>query len=431
MTSDDAVATNPLIPEWTGPHGLPPFAAIAAEHFKPAFDAALAAQRAEIDRIAADPGGADLRQHDRGAGARGRSSKRVGGVFFNLAGRPYERRLAGDRARDRAGPRRAPQRDLHERGAVLPHRRALREAASLGLTPSRRGCSSATTRSSSAPARGSGPRTKARLAAITERLASLGTQFCQNVLADEKAWALVLDGRPILPACRPSSRGRGRARRPERGHAGKHVVTLSRSIIEPFLHFLDPARPAREGLPAWTARGENGGATDNRDRRRDGALRAEKAQLLGYESFAHFKLDDTMAKTPEAVLDLLDRVWSRPREQAGARARRPAGACAGATATTSRSSPGTGATTRRSCAGAPRLRRGELKPYLQLDRIIEAAFDAAHRLFGLTFEEIAATSRAIIPDVRVCEVTDADGRAASACSSATISPGPRSAAAPG
>ena len=131
---------------------------------------------------------------------------------------------------------------------------------------------------------GAPPETKARLAAIGERLASLAAAFGQNVLADEKAWLMLLDEGDLdgLPDFFVKSAARLAA---ERGHPGKYAVTLSRSSIEPFLQF-SARRDLRESaFRAWAARGENGGATDNRDIAAEMVrLRAERARLLGYES---------------------------------------------------------------------------------------------------------------------------------------------------
>ena len=112
-----------------------------------------------------------------------------------------------------------------------------------------------------------------------------------------------------------------------RGEKGRYAVTLSRSIYEPFTTFSD-RRDLREiAFRAFISRGENGGATDNREVvAKTLALRAEKARLLGYESYAALKLDDTMAKTPSAVFGLLDPVWDRAREKAARRPGRDAAA---------------------------------------------------------------------------------------------------------
>src|SRR5262249_22713591 len=161
------------------------------------------------------------------------------------------------------------------------------------------------------------PPAKARLAEISERLASLGTSFSQNVLADEQAYRLVLDGEEDLAGLPDFARAAARAAAEERGLPGRHVVVLARSSVEPFLQF-STRRELREKIfRAWTARGDGGGATDNKAIIAETvALRAEHARLLGYQSFAHYRLDDAMAKTPEAVRALLERVWAPARRRA-------------------------------------------------------------------------------------------------------------------
>ena len=189
-----------------------------------------------------------------------------------------------------------------------------------------------------------GPEEKKRLAAITERLASLGTQFSQNVLADEKSYQLVLDGEADLEGLPSFLREAAAQAAEERGLKGKHVITLSRSSIEPFLQFSKRRDLREQAFKAWAARGDNGNATDNKAIIAEtAALRAERAKLLGYETFADFKLADTMAKTPGNVLKLLDDVWAPAIAPRRGRARRPAGPGASRSATTSPSSRGTGA----------------------------------------------------------------------------------------
>ena len=179
---------------------------------------------------------------------------------------------------------------------------------------------------------------------------SLGAQFGQNVLADEKEWVLFLDEGDL--AGLPDFLKGAMAQAAEtRGEKGRYAVTLSRSIYEPFTTFSDRRDLREMAFRAFISRGENGGATDNRDVvAKTLSLRAEKARLLGYDSYAALKLDDTMAKTPTAVFGLLDPVWEQ-----GARKgrRRPGGHAARSPprpAATIRSPAGTGATTRRSCA---------------------------------------------------------------------------------
>ena len=158
---------------------------------------------------------------------------------------------------------------------------------------------------------------KARLAEINERLATLVTAFGQNVLADEQEAVLVLDSEDDLVGLPDFVRSAARAAGEERGLAGRHVMTTARSSVEPFLQF-SARRDLREKIfREWIARGDRGGATDNKAIIAEMvALRAERARLLGYQSFAHYRLDDAMAKTPQAVRALLDRVWAPARRRA-------------------------------------------------------------------------------------------------------------------
>ena len=251
---------------------------------------------------------------------------------------------------------------------------------------------------------------KARLADVNERLATLGTTFSQNVLADEQGYALVLDGEDDLAGLPDFVRAAARATAEERGLAGKHVITISRSSVEPFLQFSSRRDLREKVFNAWIARGDGGGATDNKAIIAEMvALREERARLLGYASFADYRLDDTMAKTPQAVRSLLDRVWAPARRRALAD-REALQALVQAEGKNFALAPWDWR------YYAEKLRKARcdideatIKPYLQLEQMIEAAFYTANRLFGLTFER-----RDDVPvwheDVRVWEVRDRAGR---------------------
>jgi peptidyl-dipeptidase Dcp len=213
--------------------------------------------------------------------------------------------------------------------------------------------------------------------------------------------------------------------------ARRFAVTLSRSIYRAVHHLLRAPRPAREGVRPSSARGENGGETDNaRIVKETLALRAEKARLLGYESFAALKLDDTMAKTPDAVIELLVPVWEKARDKAS-KTRPSCSGIAVPAGSNEKLQPGTGATMQEKLrAEKYAFDEAELKPYLQLDKIIDACFDVATRLFGLSFDREEPVSP---PGIPTC--------ASSRCSTRTarvvlpswpiISTGPPSARAPG
>jgi len=401
-------AQNPLLTDWTGPFGLPPFGAVKAELFRPAFDAALAAHRAEIDAIAAEQAAPSFDNTIATLERSGRALDSVSNLFFVLAGADTDDAIeAVEREVSPLLARHANalylNRALYARIADLYTRRD-----SLDLSPEQ---ARVLERYRTKFVRAGGALEKPaqqRLAAINERLASLGTQFGQNVLADEKAYALMLE-EGDLAGLPEFARAAARAAAEERGASGKYAITLARSSCETFLQF-SARRDLREKIfNAWISRGESGGATDNRAGIAEMvALRAERAKLLGFESFADYRLDDQMAKTPANARKLLDEVWTRARAKAQAE-RDALQAVIG---------EGGG-----NFALAPwdwryyaeKLRKArydldeaEIKPYFQLDKMVAAAFETARRLFGLTFTPVDVPL--YHKDARAYEVKDAGGR---------------------
>jgi len=378
---------NPLLEAWTGPFEAPPFDRIAPRHFHPAFDAALKEARAQIDTIAADPAPPTFANTIEALERSGSALDKVARVFFNLAGaesnpdiEAIEREIAPILARHRS--------DTYLNDALFRRVDALKaDEDSLGLTAEQARALDRYHLDFTRAGAGLPPEAKARLAAIGERLATLAAEFGQNVLADEKSWVMVLDAADLegLPDFAVASAARLAA---ERGHPGKYAVTLTRSSVEPFLEF-SARRDLREtAFRAWAARGESSGATDNRAIAAETVrLRAEGARLLGYESHAHYRLADTMAKTPRAARDLLESVW-KPGAAAGRLEARALQEIAAREGGNFKVAPWDWRFL------AEKRRKAEfdfdesaVKPYLQLDRMIEAAFYAAGRLFGLTFAE--------------------------------------------
>jgi peptidyl-dipeptidase Dcp len=401
---------NPLLLPWPGPDGVPPFAAIRPEHFEPAFAQAMAEQLAEIDAIVAQAAAPDFDNTIAALENSGRSLDRVSGVFFALAGaHTSDEIMEVERAM-------APKLAAHD-NAIDHNEKLFRRVAAvwekreaLHLAPEQARLLDRYMTDFRRAGAHLEPAAKARLAAIGERLAELSTAFAQNVLADEQDYALVLETKDDLAGLPDFVLAAAREAAEERGLAGKHAITLSRSSVEPFLQF-SARRDLREKIfKAWIARGDKGGATDNKAIVAEMVkLRAERAKLLGYPTFAHYRLDDCMAKTPAAVRNLLNEVW--PRARARALADRDA---------MQRLVQEEGGNFRLAPWDwryyAEKLRRrlfdvdeATIKSYLQLDNIIAAAFDTAQRLFGLNFKERRDVP-VWHPDVRVWEVTGAGGR---------------------
>ncbi|KFB08593.1 M3 family metallopeptidase [Nitratireductor basaltis] len=393
---------------WTGPHGLPDFAAIDDAAFADSFARALAEHKAEIEAIADNPDDPGIRNTLEALELSGDALDRVASIFWCKAGahtndviQTLEREISPKMAAHFSAI--AMNEKLFARINTLYEKRE-----TLGLDGE---TMRVLEKSWKGFVRGGamlGAEDKKRLAAINEELAGLGARFGQNVLGDESEWALFLD-EGDLEGLPQSFRSAMAEAAESRGQAGRFAVTLSRSIAEPFLSF-SARRDLREKvLKAFTSRGANEGERHNGELvRRMLELRAQKAKLLGYESYAAYKLDDTMAKSPERVMELLEPVWHKAREKAAEdqKALEDIAAKEGA-------NHAIAPWDWRYYAEKLRAERfdfdeGALEPYLALENVIAAAFDVAGRLFGLRFEELKDVA-AWHEDVRVFHVLNADG----------------------
>ena len=379
--------TNPLLAHWTGPYQLPPFAQITDADFAPAFEAALTEARANIAAIAEDSQAPSFANTIEAMEQAEHALDQVAGVFYNLAGAdatPEREALMRDLAPQMA----AFSSEITMNKALFERIDSLwqsRETLELSAEQARllemyyRMFTRAGAALEGAQAQ--------RMKAIKERFATLTTQFSQNLLADEREWfrPLAPDELEGLPDFVIDT---ARAAGEERGQDGP-VLTLSRSLIVPFLQFSSNRALRRIAYEAWTARGANGGAHDNREIAAEILqLRAERAALLGYDSFAAYKLEPEMAKTPQAVRDLLMRVWEPAKAAAEADAEK---------LTEMLHEDGVnGALEPWDWRYYSEKRRvaefdfdeGQVKPYLSLDAMIGAAFDTANRLFGLEFKPL-------------------------------------------
>ena len=394
--------TNPLLQDWTTPFEIAPFAAISDEDFAPALEVALEDHRSEIDAIAASLEEPTFANTIEALEAAGQSLDKVLSVFFTVAGadsnpkreelqREFSPKLAAHFADissnkelfSRVARLFDMQEDLtltpeQERVLMLTHRGFVRSGAALEGDA------------------------EARMKQIKARLAVLGTEFTQNLLADERDWFMPLseddlEGLPdfVISAARAAG---------EEKKADGPVVTLSRSLIVPFLQFCPRRELRKTAFEAWAARGANGGATDNRAIAAEILkLREERAQLLGYDTFADYKLETEMAKTPAAVRELLMDVWQPARAQAEADASilSEMMQCDGVNDELAPWDWRYYSEKRRSAEHD--LDEAELKPYFQLDKMIDASFSCANRLFGLDFKELDVSL--YHEDCRAWEVT--------------------------
>ena len=394
--------TNPLLADWDTPFGLPPFDKISDDDYMPAVEAALAEARAQINAIAENPAAPDFANTIEALERADETLGRVLGAFYNVAG------ADSNPAREALQREFAPM--LSAYGSEVSENKSLfarvediwAQRDALDLTDEQQRVLLLTRRGfvrAGAQLQGEAAE---KLRTVKSRLSVLGTDFTQNLLADERAWFMSLGtddlaGLPDFVIATAKSAGA------EKETPGP-VVTLSRSLIVPFLQFSERRDLRKKAYEAWTARGANGGKTDNRAIAAETLkLREDRASLLGYDTFAAYKLETEMAGTPQAVRDLLMQVWQ------------PAKAAALSDAATLEKmlhADGFDGPlepwdwrfySERRRKQLHDLDEAELKPYLQLDRMIEATFACANRLFGLEFVAIAGPT--YHPDVRMWEVT--------------------------
>ena len=394
--------TNPLLSEWTGPFGLPPFGEIRDEDFPPAFAAGLAEGRAAIAAIADNAAGPTFANTIEAMELAGDLLDRVAGVFYNLAGsdsNPAREALQ----RDLAPKMSAYSSEITNNRALFGRVEALWLARdSLGLDAEQMRVLVLYRRMfvrAGAELQGAASE---RLTAVKSQLAVLGTRFTQNLLADERGWFVELGDGDLggLPDFVVAS---ARAAAEERGLTG-HIVTLSRSLIVPFLQFSSRRDLRERAYVAWGLRGENAGATDNRGIVTETlALRDERARLLGYGSFAAFKLEPEMARTPEAVQALLMQVWAPAKARAEADAEVLTAMLRGDGINGALEPWDWRYYSEKRRLAEHDLDEAALKPYLALEAMIGAAFDCAARLFGLEFEPLEVPL--YHPDARAWEVT--------------------------
>ena len=394
--------TNPLLVDWTNPFGLPPFADMSDDDFAPGFEASLTQARAELAAITDNPESPTFENTIDALELMGEAMHKVLSPFYTLAG------VDSNPARE------ALQREFSPKLAawgseVSMNPKLFARVESLWETRDSLNLTAEQLRVLELTRRGfvrSGAQLEGadfdRLKEVKERLAVIGTQFTQNLLADERGWSMELsesdlEGLPefVIATARAAAEAEGKK---------GYLLTLSRSLIVPFLQF-STRRDLREvAYEAWVARGANGGETDNRDIAAETLkLRQERAKLLGYKDFASFKLETEMAKTPEAVRDLLMQVWQPAKAQADLDAQK---------LTDMMHADGVNGDleawdwryySEKRRVAEHDLDEAALKPYLQLDRMIEAAFDCSTRLFGLAFAPITADLHH--PDARAWEVT--------------------------
>jgi peptidyl-dipeptidase Dcp len=401
---------NPLIPKWSGPHGgVPPFDQVKVEHFKPALEEAMAESLAEIERIANEASPPTFANTIEAMERSGRMLDRVGNIYgvwsstmrnaaFQDVEREMEPKLAGFRDKiiqnDRLFKRIAAVYEAREKSGLDAEQKRLtwlryqdfaRSGAKLEEDAKR------------------------KLSVINQRLATLYTEFSQNVLADENT-ALMLASESDLAGLPQSLRDAAAQTAKERGEPGKWAILNTRSSVEPFLTYSE-RRDLREKVwKAFVSRGDNGNERDNKRIITEIVkLRGERAKLLGYKSHAHWRLEMSMAKTPERATQLMEAVWKPA-------VKRVAEEVADMQAVADKEGARIKIEPWDYRYYAEKVRKAkydvddnEVMPYLQLEKLREAMFWVAGELLDLHFTQVTDVP-VYHPDVRVWEVKDGSGK---------------------
>ena len=396
---------NPLLAPWTGPYGgVPPFDKVLVSQLEPAIDQAMTLALAGVDRIAADPQPPTFdntvaalehvsRELDRVSTLYGVWSSSMSTPEFQAVEREVEPKLAAfsDKITQNAGLFVRIEAVYADRAKLSPEQQRLAWKLHTDFV-----------RAGARIDAGS----KARLSEINQKLAGLYTKFSQNVLADETDKVLVLETEADLAGLPTSLRDAAAAAAEAKKLPGKWVISNKRSAVDPFLTYAQRRDLRERAWKMFVDRGDSGGATDNNATITEIlGLRAERAKLLGYETHAHWRIEDSMAKTPTRALALLEQVWT----PAAARVREEV-ADMQALARKEKAKITIEPWDYRFYAEKVRkqkydLDESQIKPYMQLDKLREALFWVAGELFGFQFTPVTDVP-VYHPDVHAWKVTD-------------------------
>ncbi|HEX5888341.1 MAG TPA: M3 family metallopeptidase [Pyrinomonadaceae bacterium] len=405
MTTE--TTTNPLLAKWEGPFGgVPPFDRVQVALFKPALEAAMAEQLAEIDRIAKNPAAPDFENTIAALERAGSTLERVTplyGVWAATMSTPEFQTVQREMA-----PRLAAFNDQITQNEALFKRidAVYNSPAKAKLTPEQQRVTWLYYTNFVRAGARLKPEAKTRLSQINQQLAGLFTKFSQNVLAEETDQFIVLKSEDELAGLPQSVRDAAAAAAETKKQPGTWVIMNTRSSIDPFLTYSDRRDLREKAWRMFVNRGDNGGEHDNNTIITEILqLRAERAKLLGYQTHAHWRLENTMAKTPERAMELMEAVW----KPAVARVHEEVAdmqALADKEGAKIKIEPWDYRYYMEKVRKAKYdLDQNEIKPYLQLEKLREGIFWVAGELFNFNFTQVTNVPVAH-PDVRVWEVTD-------------------------
>lgn len=400
------MSSNPLLAPWMGPHGgVPAFDQVTVALFKPALEEGMALHLADIEAIANDTAPATFENTY---------------VALERAGQPLQRAMmffsvwSGSRSspefrtlEEELSPKLAAFRDQITQNAKLFARlKAVHDSADVKkLNVEQQRLVHVTYTQFVRDGAALDETQKAELSKLNQALASLFTKFSQNQLGDEETDCLVIEKESDLKGLPTAEVAAAAAEATARKLPGKWVIANTRSSMEPFLTSSSNRALREKGWRIWVSRGDNGNARDNNAIASEIlVLRAKKAKLLGFPTFAHWQLGNTMAKDPQIAMNLMLSVWAPAAAQFKAdvlEAQKLVDAEKG----------GFQLQPWDYRYYAEKLRQAkydldlnEVKPYLQLEHLRDAMFWSAEALYGFHFKKVEGLST-FHADMSVYEVT--------------------------
>ncbi len=402
-------ASNPFFKEWTGPYGLPPFSEIRNEHFLPALERGIAEQRRDDLAVANDTRPPDFANTIEALDNGGELLDKVSGVFSNLASAETNDTI--EAISRKVAPMLAALRDdrLMNEKLFARVKAGWEKRDNLGLTAEQKRLADETYKSFVRGGANLDKAGKERLRSINAELSTLSVRFSQNLLKETNSYRLVIEKKEDLSGLPESVVAASAEAAKRAGLEGKWVFTLHAPSIWPFLTYADNRELRRQILTAYTERCNHGNEFDNKQiLYRLASLRAEKARLLGYQTFAHLTLEERMAKEPAKVYGLLNQLWKPALGVAGRELEAMQAMIAGSGGKFKLEPWDWRYYAEKVKKARYEFDEDEVRQYLSLDNALQGAFMVAGKLYGLK-----VTERNDLPkyhsEVRTFVVEDRDG----------------------
>ena len=410
QNTETTMAENPLLIEWNTPFGVPPFDKIKSTDYLPAFKEAVKVHKAEVDAIINSKEEPTFKNTIEALEQSGKLLKKVTSAFSALSAAHTNDTLK--EAKAEISPALTAHNDEIRLNTDLfkKVKSVYDKKETLGLATEEMRLLEETYKKYVRAGVNLEGEAKERLKAINKRLSELSTQFGDNLLDETNSFELYITDekevanlpKPLVAAAEEEAK--------KRGHESGWVFTLQRPSINPFLQ-ASPNREYRETLfQGYAKRGDNDNDKDNKAIIQEMAsLRAERANLLGFKTHAHYVLSDAMAQTPEGVYGLLDKLWTPALNMA----KKDRDALAEMMKNDGISEKFRGSDWRyyveKVRAARYNFNEDETRPYFEFNAVRNGAFMLADKLFGLQFKELKDVPK-WHPDQQVYEVTEKDGK---------------------